>query len=660
MVAALLLTGCRGCREKVTERVGAGGFWHIERAQTTLIWTWLNKVGFIASRLKDHGYQGERWWYVSPAGERSFMRFINLASPDSRDADTAAYMPRAMQWALDWGFTGLGYGADVAGWLPQAEKIPAIVNLSLDKWSAGLSQGVFDGPYVAQVASACQAVSGSLKESKGVAGVLWEARPAGPARALLLAYSGMRGETFSKKKLQSVVRDQCKGDLRALRARFPMARSFDDLLSRSPWDEYEQIDADAEAFARQLMASYGGRVQQEVRNRFPNYVNLGPLLDPRLPVVVVQALAAYVDVLTFAVWSPDGRLPRRYLEEVYTATGKPILILECGRKLMVGTGDTVVKTPEGMGEALRRGSLGSAALPFVVGVGWTGYRDGPTEYWGLLDGGGAPREPVVKAAREANALMGTKHRELAVLPETADFYDSDRFATPRPQQGIGRVPPTLTVDGDLGEWPAGALQLRMLKLERDLDQRSIASVRIGWSDRGLVVGVQVPDDDAVELADPRAFWQDADFVEVFVDGSGQRGAGYTGSSLHLALLPRGGGADGRSAVAIAVHHDGDALKETVVGFTPVEVASSVKKTAKAKSGGPVLNLANPGWGLEALIPWSAVGVQPRPEVRIGLNVIIHVQNGAQSESAFWAISRGEAGLDHPSTWGDVTLKEQGE
>ncbi len=659
LVAALLLTGCGGCKEKVTEHAGTSGYWHLERAQTTLIWKWLNKIGFIAARLKDPGYQGERWWYVSPAGTRVFMRFVNLAAPDSRDADPASFMPRAVQWTLDWGFTGLGYGADLPGWLPLADKVPAIANLSLDKYSAGLTQGVFDGS-VAQVSSACQALSGPLKDSKEVAGILWEARPVASPRALVLAYSAMRADSFSKRKLVTVVRDQCRNDLKLLKLRFPWARSFEDLLARSPWDEYEQIDADGEAFALKLMTEYGMRVQQEVKNRFPNYLNLGPLLDPGMPLSVIHPLALYVDVLTFAVWSHDGRLPRRYFEEIYEKTRRPILILEFGEKLGTGTGDAVVQTPEGMGEAVRRGVLGSASLPFVVGFGWTGYRDNPAEAFGLLDGAAAPREIVVKAAREANGLAQQHHRDLATPAEAPAYYDSDRFATEPPKQGIGRVPPSITIDGELGDWPPNAFQLRLLKTDQDLDPRTPVTVRAGWNDRGLVIGVSAPDDESVELLDPRVYWRDADFVEVLIDGSGARGAGYTPSSLHIALLPRGGGTTGRSAVAIAVHHDGDALKETVIGFPPVEVASSVAKTALSTSKGTSLKLAKPGWGLEALIPWAAVGVQPRPEVRIGLNVIVHLQRGARQESAFWAITRGEAGLDHPATWGNATLKEMGE
>ena len=655
-VVLALLAGCG--REKVTDHAGVDGFWHLERARTSWFWGFLNRFGFIRSHLADHGYEGERWWYVSPKGARTFLRVVNGVAPDARDADGGTYLPKAMDQAAGWGFNGLGYGVDTAGWLPRADTMPAIMSLSLDKWSGGLTQGVFDAWYAPSVAKACEGLAGTLKDAKPVAGVLWEAQPIASPRALLLAYAALGADSLSKKKLVTYVRDQCRGDVKLLQARIPSARSFDDLLARTTWDQYEAIDADAEGFSRLVYAAYGGRVQQEVRDRFPNFLNLGPLLPATLPVPVIQALAAYVDVLTFSVRSFDGRVPRRYLEDVYQATGKPIFVLDDGARL----GETA-GTPEGQAKAYRRGASGAAALPFTVGFGWSGWRDAPGDAGGLLDGTGAPREPLVKAAHEVNPALDARHREAAALPDTAEWYDSDRFAVPRPTQAIGRVPAAFTVDGDLSDWPANALFLHGMKLEDDLDEGSFAAVRVGWNDKGLAVGVEVQDD-AVDQATPAVYWHEGDFVELFVDGSGRRADGYGNTALHLALLPRGGGADGRSALVVAVHHDGDAVTGTATPAAQVLVASNLAKVLAAGTpAGPLpprARLAGPAWTVEALVPWGLLGVAPRAETRIGFNLIVHRQGAARADGAYWAILRGESGLDHPSTWGDLTLREAGE
>jgi hypothetical protein len=220
----------------------------------------------------------------------------------------------------------------------------------------------------------------------------------------------------------------------------------------------------------------------------------------------------------------------------------------------------------------------------------------------------------------------------------------------------------LTVNGDLTDWPKTGSVLRALRQEQDLDQGCWATARVGWTDDGLAVSVEAVDATS-ELLDPKVFWHDADAVEVFIDGSGRRGDGYSPNTLHLVLLPRGGGADGRSAVAIAVHHDGDALKDTDWAYKPVLVASSLNTTAVEKGpwfNRPQVHLTAPGWTLEALIPWTALATKPMPEARIGFNLIVRRISGGHDEGAFWAIARGEAGLDHPSTWGDLTLKEHAE
>ncbi len=657
---ALLLSSCGGYKEKTTERAGAEGSWRLERTRTSFIWAWLNKFGFIKNQLGDPGYVGERWWYVSPSGSRSFMRFINHVAADGRDGSPATFMPEAVDRVLGWGFTGLGYGADVVAWTAVSDKIPAIVNLSLDKWSGGLQQGVFDPWYGPSVAKACETAAGQVKDGMPVAGVLWEARPVESSRALLLAYAAMRPDAQSKRRLVQVVRDSLRGDVKALQMKIPSVRSFEELTNRLVWDQYEGIDADAETFARAALAAYGGKVQQEVRNRFPKYLNLGPLLDPGLPPAIVQALASYVDVLTFAVWSADGRLPRRYLEQVHELTGKPILLLEAGQRLGTGSGPAVARTVDGMAEAYRRSSVAAAALPFCVGFGWTAYRDSPADAWGILDTASMPRDPVARAAKESNELLDGRHKVLAALPETANLYASDRFAVAKPAQGAGRVASGITIDGELGDWPKGAHALKGMRLDADADAWTFATARVAWNEAGLLLAVEVQDD-AVELLAPGAYWRDTDFVEVFIDGSGRKGDGYVPSSLHLALLPRGGAPDGRGAVCIAVHHDGDALPATQTAFAPVSVASNVAKAASpASAGAPRWLLPAQAWTLEALIPWSAVQTTAHPETRIGFNLVVHRQNGARSESMFWAINRGESGLDHPSTWGDLTLREQGE
>ena len=666
----LALTGCGGFREKTTETVGRDGYWHLERSRSTFIWTLLNRIGFISKQLSDHGYRGERWWYVSPAGERRFMRLLNAIAPDSRDTDPAGFISQAVENARIWGFTGFGTGIDAGAWLPSADKLPSVVSLSLDKWNAGVRDGVFEQPAYGQaVAKACEMRAGTVKDSPAVLGVLWESVPLASPRQLLLAYAALKPDSLSKRRLVTMIRDQqCRNDPKALAARLPSVRTFDELLTREKWDQYESIDADAESFARIVFAAYGGRVQEEVRSRFPNYLNLGPLLDPSMPVSVIQALAAYVDVLTFAVRSKDGRLSRRYFADVNTSTGKPIMILEYGARLESGQAPAIsaapagmsplppVRTPEGLAHGYRRGALASAAIPFCVGFGWTGYRDLPSEASGFLDMTGTPRVALTEAAVKENAGMEEAHKREFIAPETVELFAEDRFLGGKPAQAIARLPGPITVDGDLRDWPATGFVLRDLKQDQDLDGTVFAVVHVGWNDRGVAIGVGV-EDTSLELLDPRVYWKGADFIELFLDGSGRCTEGYSSSTLHLVILPRGGGPDGSGALVTAVHHEGDALLGSKYDYHEVLAASSAAKSAVTSWRGSSVKLSSPVWVMEAVIPWSLVQGAPKPDSSIGFNLIVHrIANGA-SDGMFWSMIRGEAGLDHPSTWGMLTLKE---
>ena len=663
VVGLLLVLALRSnIRERVTERVGKPGWWHLERAGTSRVWRTLNRMAFVARWLDDHGYEGERWWYVSPKGRRGFLPLLNGVSPDARDADAGAFVAAAVTNAASWGFGALGYGAPLAAWLPHADELPAVVSLSLNTWNAGLLQGVFEDWYASSAVKACEAVAGSVDRSPAVAGVLWESTPVPTPRQLLLAYAALKPESASKGRVVAFLREQCRADPRQLQARMPSVRSFEELAARVGWDQYEGIDQDGQAFARLVYSAYGAKVQQEVRARFPNYLNLGPLLDPALPVPVIQALAAYVDVLTFSVWSPDGRIPRRYLESVFEATGKPVLVLETGQKLLVGEGD-VVRTPEGQAAGYRRAVRGAAALPFAVGAGWTGYRDVPANAWGFLDAASAPRAALVAAATADKRDLEPLHKAGLPPAELPEHFTDDRLAGARPSQSIPRLAPGFSVDGELEDWPRDAARLKSLRLANDLDASGFAEAFAAWNDEGLAVAVEVADETS-ELLDPAAYWRDADFAEFLIEASGRREEGYGPTTLHLALVPRGGGPDGARAVAIAVHHDGDAVKADGTTATPLLVASSLHGipgigTAPSTELGapwrPQLRLGVTTWRIEALVPWKALGVAPRPEMRIGFNAAIRRMTGPRAEEMFWAMPRGEAGLDHPSTWGDLTL-----
>ena len=665
LVLCLVLASCGGLKEKTLARAGKKGFWRVEKTQTSSLWAWLSRLKLMSSIIKDTGYQGERWWFVSPAGKKAFIRAVNGAAPDSRDVDPAAFLPAAATNLAGWGFNSFGHGVDVNAWVPVGQSMPAVVSLSLDKWGAGMMQGVFEPACTQNVAKACEFLAGPLMKSRNVVGILWEAPARFTPRDLLLAYAAMRPETASKNRLVTFIKEQCK-EPGALQARMPSVRDFDELLSLQEWDQYELIDSDAEGFAAVVLAAYAAQVKAEMKERLGEYVCLGPLLSLDLPVKAIQAVAEQVDVLAFSVSSADGRLPKRRLEEIYAATGgKPILLLDSGQRLARGSGPAV-DTVEGQAASYRRLATAAAGVPFVAGFGWTAYRDSPDEAWGLLDAGSVPREPLTRTATEVNALLDGMHKAGLAPEQSATCYAEDRFAgAGRPVRGIGRLPADIRVDGDLSDWPAAWPTFPDFQMMKDLDPAPFGTITVGWTDRGLAFAVRVSAETA-SLVRPEAYWRNADFVELLLDGTGAHPEGYTPAAVHIVILPRGGGADGRGALAMGIHHQGDSFEADERNFKAVAVASSVRKDARtvseASAPWPVrVRLAQPFWVVEALVPWSVLKLTaPKLETRLGFNAVACRVSAGRADEMFWATPRGEAGLDHPSTWGDLVLKEKPE
>jgi len=665
LALCVVLASCGGLKENTLARAGKKGFWRVEKTRTSGLWAWLSRLKVMSSIIKDTGYQGERWWFVSPAGKKAFLRAVNGAAPDSRDADPAGFLPAAANNLAVWGFNCFGHGVDVNAWVPVGPTMPAIVSLSLDKWGAGMMQGVFEQSSTQNAAKACEFLAGPLMKSRNVVGILWEAPARFTPRDLLLAYAAMRPETASKNRLVAWIREQCR-EPGSLQARMPSVRDFDELLALQEWDQYELIDSDAEGFAAVVLAAYSAQVKAEMKDRLGEYVSLGPLLSIDLPVNAIKAVAEQVDVLTFSVSSADGRLSKRRLEDIYAATGgKPILLLDSGQRLARGSGPAV-DTVEGQAASYRRLATAAAGVPFVAGFGWTAYRDSPDEAWGLLDAGSATRESLTRTATEVNGLLDGMHKAGLAPEQSATCYIEDRFAgAGRPVRGVGRLPAAIRVDGDLSDWPAAWPAFPDFQMVKDLDPAPFATLVAGWTDQGLAFAVRVSAETA-SLVRPEAYWRNADFVELLLDGTGAHPEGYTPATVHIVVLPRGGGPDGRNALALAVHHLGDSLPADERDFKAVAVASSVRKDARTVSDAlapwPVrVRLAQPFWVVEALVPWTVLKLSaPKAETRLGFNAVVRRVNSGRSDEMFWASPRGEAGLDHPSTWGDLVLREKPE
>ncbi len=636
--------------------VGDRAHWHLECVRTARL------TGALGRWL---GAPADRWWAVSPQGERQFMRLMDYLAAGEHDPPD--YTAQACARLADWGFNGLGFGTNFDKLAASGSTLPVVDNLGVDNWGCGVWSGVFDDWHDGTVEKNVVSEADGLKGSPHVLGITWEYPGGSFSRKLMLGYAAGDAESAGKKALVAVIRARCGGSVERLRARMPTMHSFEELSARTDWDQYEDLDADAAAFGALVWDTHGRAIARAMRAKLPAYLNLGPILSRDAPLDSVRALAPHVDALTYEMTTDDGRLPRRYLEDVYALTGKPVLVLDFGMCLKVSSGGrSVVETEAGQAICYRRTAGGCAALPFVIGCAWAGYDDTPSNAWGFVDAQGHQRTPLITTARETNAQLDQVHRAGAG-PYAADYFAEDRFGNERPRQAIGRLPGTVPVDADLGNWPGSGFWLKDVKLSRDLDPVVFLGVRAGWDREGLVLGFEVKDD-AVELLDPRVYWRESDFIEVFVDASGKRPAAYGPGCFHFVLLPRGGGADGTEALAMAMHHPGDALAANAYAFKAVPVVSSffrgVRQFESSVGIGNLVRrtrvtLHDSSWKLGAKIPWTVLGITPKPGIRLGFNVLAH-RMGQREEEAFWAAPRGREGIEHPRAWGQLVLAERGE
>ncbi len=656
LLVATFLASCGG-RERVAQRLGDSRHWHLERVTTSALPAWLLRWPLVARLAAD-----ERWWFVSPTGERSFLRLMDYVSADAHSP--ADYMKVAVANVQAWGFNGFGFGTAWGKWSDEKSGLPNIDHVDFSSWGCDIWKGVFEGWHADLVDQAVASEAKGLKDRTDALGLLWEYSGAGNPRKLLMAYASWDADSPTKQALVAIVRKRCGNDLARLHERMPTVRDFEALAAKRDWDQYEQMDGDAEELAAALWAKQGAMAAASMHARTPQYLNLGPVISDQTPLSIVKALAPYVDVFSYDMTTPDGRLPRRYLEEASRLSGRPIMIVDFGMTLKISTRSRPgVETEAGQAICYRRTAGAAAALPFMVGVSWAGYDDTESQAWGFLDRTGAQRSVLISTARETNAHLDEIHRAGAG-GFAADYFEEDRFAGGRPRQEVDRLPATLPVDGELANWPTQGFWFKEVKLTRDLDPVVFLGARIGWDDEGLVLGFQVRDD-AVELLDPRVYWRESDYIEVFLDGSGKRPAAWSPACYHLVLLPRGGGADGADALALAMHHPGDRLAAPSYDFRTVRIASSffrgVREFSQSVSIGRLVHttrvaLPESAWKLCAKVPWSLLGVTPKPGVRLGFNLIAH-RMGQREEDAFWAMPRVAEGMTSPRTWGELVLKD---
>jgi predicted esterase len=177
----------------------------------------------------------------------------------------------------------------------------------------------------------------------------------------------------------------------------------------------------------------------------------------------------------------------------------------------------------------------------------------------------------------------------------------------------------ITIDGSPADWKDHGLRVDVLanasgkvQPRSDID----ASLRLGWNDRGLLALVTVMDDIPLEDANPTG-----------------------GDSVEMFLSPRVGAADAiRVAIGPGVDPKQPRLRTRVFDL---RTDPHLRKTAPTVSA--ARTRIDGGYIIEALIPWSNLGIKPQVGGEVGFQLQVNDLDASdQSSHLVWYPSLGTA------------------
>jgi predicted esterase len=196
------------------------------------------------------------------------------------------------------------------------------------------------------------------------------------------------------------------------------------------------------------------------------------------------------------------------------------------------------------------------------------------------------------------------------VPTTSSSLDPTVFAVPKL--------PTFTVDGKTDDWARGGLQVNILT------SRSVPMparddfdpvLRLGWTQQGLAVLLEVRDDRLLEL-DGATFWS-ADSAEVFLAG------GWNTQEFYQLMIRPG---LNRQPAAPVTH----LVDKRVQCKVPLTVACASLRTPT-------------GYTMELFLPWDSVGITATGGCRVAFTVQVNDVDAAGEErsTSIW----------YPKGWG---------
>ncbi len=387
-----------------------------------------------------------RWWLIDPLGSAFISKGINAARFRGDMAPALGYSPyqRVVEkkygtpekWAEEaiarlrkWGFNTLGSwcGSETFG-----KGMPYTLNLNLGAsagadWLKGSFPDVFSPEFQGKLEERARTVCsprasdpfliGYFTDNELRWGADWRSR-----KSLVEDFLAFPADAPGKVALVDFLVQKYGSAEKASEAWGVSAMDRESLLKLNAVStKTPAFNADEKEFLKVIAEKYSSVCNRAIRLADPNHLNLGCRFAGYAQEEILEACAAYVDVVSFNNY---GSLPpTEKLNQIYSLTRRPIMLTEFSFKAMdSGLPNTkgagrAVPTQKDRADGFQRYVEALEDIPAAVGYHWFEYTDEPASgrfdgensNYGLVDINDNPWQVLVERMTAVNETIELRH-----------------------------------------------------------------------------------------------------------------------------------------------------------------------------------------------------------------------------------------------------------
>jgi hypothetical protein len=519
------------------------------------------------------------------------------------------FQPRMIQRVRQFGFNSIGDFSPMTQ-AARVENFPYVAGLPLGEWDdhikdlpgIGGTWDPFDDHNRQQVETNFAAKLPGMKDDPLLIGYFLTNEPL--YEDIPKVVPSLKGSTYAcKRVLMQMMRDKYKTIDAFNTAWGASAKSFDELTDTPLTVSTQAAFEDVHAFTGVFFKTYFKLVADTFHQYDTNHLLIGNRFQPGTinNEQLCRAAGKYLDVMSFNYYT--NGLDKDFLNRIYGWTGKPMFLSEfywsSGKESgLVGGLDVATERDRGL--AYRNYVEQAASLDYVMGIEWFTLIDqASTGRWfskyngergntGLFSVADRPWKPMVEEMAKTN----TSIYDVWLGGKAPYVYDNPLFSTNGANStrtaSIPHALGPIRIDGTTQNWPGippEVISGKRLVIGRDAGGVE-GTFKLCWDDVNLYVLASVVDPTPLKNSNTGDMLWSGDGVELFLgtektDQPGQ----LLFSDRHLLI--------GASAAGKAPYYDGNAPQQYDCETITVPGADGKSYT------------------LEAAIPWTALGTQPK-------------------------------------------------